>query len=104
MKSPCSFARRHPRQILALLPFFALGLPASTLLAQCGPNSPAFPVPQFRNAVELWPTGFQPVLPGLQLPEIRDSTQYISLTHPNQQAGHELFRGMDIAGNHLFVA
>jgi hypothetical protein len=104
MNSPGSFNHRRYSQAVALFSCLTLGLTTSSLWAQCGEVSPAFPVPQFRNSVELWPDNFRPVLPGQQLEIIRDTTQYRSLTQPNQQSGHELFRGMDIAGNHLFAA
>ncbi len=52
--------------------------------AQCGNNSPAFPVPEFRGGTRMWPTnGFRPGLPGAQLPANRDTTQYLSTTFPS---------------------
>ena len=80
---------------------------SSPLLAQCGANSPAFPIPQTCRAGDtctgnLWPTGFSPVRPGEQIPATRDSTQYITQSFPDAQFGHELFRSLDIVDGFLF--
>lgn len=72
--------------------------------AQCGNNSPAFPVPEFRGPVRLWPpSGFRPGMPGQQLPANRDSTQYLSTTFPSHGSGHELFWAIDVVGDKAFV-
>jgi hypothetical protein len=86
----------------------ALGLCLATsgpiTQAQCGGNSPAFPVPEFRGPTRLWPTnGFRPGLPGQQLPANRDSTQYLSTTFPSNASGHELFWALDVVGDKVIV-
>ena len=74
----------------------------------CGANSPAVPIPETCRVGDvctgnLWPVGFSPVRPGEQLPASRDSTQYITQTFPDAQAGHELFRSLDIEQDYLFA-
>lgn len=72
--------------------------------AQCGNNSPAYPVPEFRGSTRLWPpSGFRPGMPGTQLPANRDSTQYLSTTFPSHASGHELFWAIDVVGDKAFV-
>lgn len=88
--------------ILCLLVSFKAG-------AECGPRSPAFPVEETQftseGVVRLWPGGFRPGRPGEQLPPDRDSTDRIGgLTVPGARSGHELFKGVDIVGDHLLVA
>jgi hypothetical protein len=68
-----------------------------------GLNSPAFPVPQFRDAARLWPDNFRPARPGQRLPAERDSTDYTSNGPACFASGHELFQGLDIVGDRLFV-
>jgi hypothetical protein len=68
-----------------------------------GKNSPAFPVPEFRHAARLWPDNFRPALPGQQLPPDRDSTGYTSTAPASFATGHELFQGLDIVGDRVFV-
>ena len=86
---------------------FALALCLATsgpsTQAQCGNNSPAYPVPEFRGPVRMWPTGFRPGLPGDQFPAARDSTQYISTTFPFHGSGHELFWALDVVGDKVFT-
>ncbi len=99
-----------------LVSILSLWSGATALYGQCGGNEPAFPVPECRsaatgdavscaqpNAARLWPSGFQPGLPGQQLPSRRDSTQWRSFTIPGVATGHELFHSLDIVGTHLYV-
>jgi PKD repeat protein len=92
-------------------------MPPALLGQTCGDNDPATPVPECRhqnngnqvpcsdpNAVRLWPAGLRPGLPGQTLPPERDSTQWTSTTIPGAFSGHELFHGLDILGNKLYVA
>ncbi|MCB9755832.1 MAG: DUF4215 domain-containing protein [Myxococcales bacterium] len=104
-----------------LLPPLLLTLPLALLLpgparaaADCKPDSPATPVPQYTDeapGVSLWPLGvhgeirLRPagVAPGTTraqlspLPENRDSTQYLTQTAPGLQSGHELFKDVAVA-------
>ncbi|MEL7058531.1 MAG: hypothetical protein AAGN46_00750 [Acidobacteriota bacterium] len=74
-------------------------------LAQCGDNSPATPVPEFRDGVRLWPDGFRPGSPGQTLPLIRDSTQRVGgVGTPSAATGFELFKAVDAIDDRLFVA
>lgn len=68
-----------------------------------GQNSPAYPVPQFRDAARLWPDNFRPARPGQRIPAERDSTDYTSNGPASFASGHELFQGLDIVGDRLFV-
>jgi hypothetical protein len=106
------------RVMTASLPvLFSLLCPQVVLAGSCGDNDPATPVPECRNqnhgqqvpcsdpnAVRLWPAGLRPGLPGQTLPPERDSTQWTSTTIPGAFSGHELFHGLDILGNKLYVA
>ena len=90
---------------------FGLGLGALALgvlyagSAQAGPcegQSPALPVP-----MELWTDAMRPAptqLANDQLPDTRDSTDYITQTIPGLQTGHEQFSGVVSVGGTLFVA
>jgi hypothetical protein len=69
----------------------------------CGARSPAFPVPEFRGGVRLWPPSFRPARPGQQIPAPRDSSDYTSNTFPSAASGHELFWAIDVAEDHAFV-
>jgi hypothetical protein len=106
LSSHAALGGRLPVICLALL---GLAATSSSLQAggvdcsEPGQNSPAFPVPEFRDGARLWPDGFRPALPGEQLPLERDSTDYTSLTLPSFSSGHELFMGVDIVGDRLFV-
>ncbi len=87
--------------VAILLPLAVAGLPAH---ATCSGNSPAFPVPEFRDGVRLWPSILRPGLPDQQLPANRDSTDYTFGTVPSQELGHELFQSLDIVEDRLYVA
>lgn len=69
----------------------------------CGANSPAYPVPEYRGSTRLWPDGFQPARPGQPIPPNRDSTQFVGYPYPSATTGLELFIGLDIVGDRLFV-
>ncbi|MEE8526807.1 MAG: PKD domain-containing protein, partial [Thermoanaerobaculia bacterium] len=94
-----------------------MAVPTALFGGFCGNNDPAVPVPECRNqnngqqvpcsdanAVRLWPAGLRPGLPGQTLPPERDSTDWTSTTIPGALSGHELFHGLDILGNKLYVA
>ncbi|MEM8933343.1 MAG: hypothetical protein AAGE94_19290 [Acidobacteriota bacterium] len=51
----------------------------------------------------MWPDGFRPASPGQRIPKDRDSTDYISKSHPGAASGHELWFGVDIAADRLFA-
>lgn len=104
------------RVVLTLLAV-TTSIPAALFGGTCGNNDPAVPVPECRNenngqqvpcsdpsAVRLWPAGLRPGLPGQTLPPERDSTQWTSTTIPGALSGHELFHGLDILGEKLYVA
>jgi len=77
---------------------------SSVAQAQCGGNTPAFPVPEFRGSTRLWPTnGFRPGNPAQQLPASRDTTQYLSTTFPSAASGHELYWALDVVGDRVFT-
>jgi len=68
----------------------------------CTPSSPALPVPS-----TLWPDTLRPAptpRPNNQLPDNRDSTDYITTTIPGMDTGHELFESVAAYGDYLFVA
>lgn len=68
----------------------------------CTPSSPAFPVPS-----TLWPDTLRPAptpRPNNQLPDNRDSSDYLTTTIPGMDTGHELFESVAAHGDHLFVA
>ncbi|MEM6793613.1 MAG: PKD domain-containing protein [Acidobacteriota bacterium] len=87
-------------------------VPASA--TECGePGTPARTVPQFRSEIpgqSIWPLdSFGEVIfkPASQIPLQRDSTDYLTLTIPGSQSGHELFQDVAVLdGNDdwLFVA
>ena len=58
--------------------------------------------------VDLWlPEIFRPGLTDLsnrRLPAERDSTGWISLTIPGFSSGHEIFQGLDVLDDHMYVA
>lgn len=99
-----------PRLPLALALFLTCALaspePGSAgFLFSCGDNTPAIPVPEYREGVRLWPETFRPARPGQVLPEERDSTARTGgNTVPNASIGHELFKALDFEGDLLFVA
>ena len=88
--------------LAALTLLVAIATPRS-LQGQCGNRTPAVPVTE-----NLWLDGvFRPGLngsPTAPLPVERDSTEWDSLTTPGYHSGHEIFEGLDVAGDHLFVA
>lgn len=71
-------------------------------VAQCEPGEPAIPVP-----MSLWPEDLRPSpTPRAmnQLPDDRDSTDYLTTTIPGVWTGHELFESVAVVGERLFVA
>ena len=65
-------------------------------------RSPAFAVPS-----ELWLDAFRPGNTGLannRIPADRDSTDWVSLTPPGFEFGHELFQALDLLDDYLYVA
>jgi hypothetical protein len=103
-----SYAASGRRQLficsaILVLAFSSSGLRAGVNCSEPGQNSPAFPVPEFREGARLWPDDFRPALPGERLPLERDSTDYLSIHPPSFSTGHELFMGVDIVGDRLFV-
>lgn len=70
----------------------------------CLDNSPAFPVPEFRNGIRLWPENFRPAQPGVQLPANRDSTGYSGRQLPGASSGLEFFSALEIDGGTLYTA
>jgi len=106
------------RAAIAFIALVSLFAPSMLLAGVCGDNSPAVPVPQCRNAstgaevdcssagaVEIWPDGFRPGLPGQTLPSNRDTTDRTGgQTVPGASSGHELFAAVDVVGDVLFVS
>ncbi len=96
-------------QTTALLRLAALALllasvawPAALRAQACSGSTPAFAVPE-----DLWLPGFRPGrtdLPNHQIPPERDSTDWSSLTFPGFDSGHEIFQGLDVEGDYLYVA
>ncbi|MEM1207105.1 MAG: hypothetical protein AAGN66_27975, partial [Acidobacteriota bacterium] len=73
--------------------------------AQCGDNTPAVPVPEFRAGVRIWSDSLRPGLPGQQLPADRDSTDRVAGTSiPGAGSGHELWKAVAAHGSTVFVA
>lgn len=63
------------------------------------------------NAIQLWPVGFRPggvddaTIDPNPLPMNRDTTDRVGgLTVPGSRSGHEIFRSVDVVGDHLYVA
>ncbi len=108
----------HPQaRILAVLTLLltAAALPATLHGQSCAGVDPARHVPgpppnhdPAAPDVDLWLTDiFRPGLTPLanrQLPAERDSTGWVSLTFPGFDFGHEIFEGLDVAGDYLYVA
>jgi len=92
----------------------AVCLPA--MAGVCGNHSPAFPVPECRNAggfatgcpqpgaIRLWTDALRPGLPGQQLAAARDSTGWSTFEVPGADTGFELFQSVDVVNDHLYVA
>ncbi len=112
-----STASRHIRVSLRWITWAALALAIPPAAFAGAAGTPAVPVPECRDeltgdevpciatgAVRLWPESLRPGLPGQQLPAERDSTDWEGLTIPGAASGHELFKSVDVLGDHLFVA
>ena len=102
--SPGSRAASSTRSCLAVLALLLIAAGQPTALqAGCGNNTPAFVLPQ-----NLWYDGvFRPAetsLAGNQIPAIRDSSSYNSVGIPGFTSGWEIFQGLDVAGDFLYVA
>jgi|GEM_PF-4065406 len=96
----------------------ALAMPTSVFAQECGNNTPASPVPECRDpettaavdcstvgAIRLWPADLRPGAPEELIPAIRDTTDRIGgQTVPGARTGHELFKSVDVVGDHLYVA
>ncbi|MEL7058532.1 MAG: hypothetical protein AAGN46_00755 [Acidobacteriota bacterium] len=100
-----NFHRDHRTSRFLVVTALGLLLLAPNLSAgDCGNNSPAFPVEEFREGVRVWPDGLRPGNPSQRLPGKRDSTDRIGGTSvPGATSGHELYKGVDVVDDLLFV-
>lgn len=93
---------RHEVRIFMILCVVAVQ-PATLEAQTCAGQTPAFAVPE-----SLWLDGiFRPGetdLPDNQLPPDRDSTTWDSIGVPTCATGEEIFQGLDVAGDYLYVA
>ncbi len=98
----------HPRSRLRHIPLLTLLLTAAIQPAALEAQSCAGQIPAFAAPESLWLDGiFRPGetdLPNNQLPAERDSTTWDSIGPPTCATGEEIFQGLDVAGDYLYVA